>query len=334
MTKKSMNKETENTMDQKKSRLTHTASLAIDMQAVDTLLHSCSPEAVMLYLFILHRDGVLDMDAALRELPMTQAALRAAEETLSRQGLLAGAEKREKALMPSGELPEYEAQDVVRHTAEDPAFKDLLQEAQRVLGRMLTSADIKKLFGIYDDLALPPEVIMLLITHCKEDHEYRFGAEKHLGMAAIEKEAVSWFNREIVTYEQAEQWLSRLAERRTQLGKVRSRLGLQGRDLSPSEGRYLDEWMELGFGPEEIALAADRTIINTGSLKWRYMNSIIQSWHKKDLHTVEAIEQGDRRPSRRDTKKDTETAPAPQDGNRALEQMERLARLREQMKQN
>lgn len=321
-------------MDKGNRKLIHTANLAVPVSAVDKLLSACTPEAVMLYLYILRRDGVLDMDAALRELPLTQAALKAAEETLSRQGLLDGAESREKALMPSGELPEYEAQDVIRRTSEDPEFKDLLQDVQRVLGRILTSADVKKLFGIYDDYALPVEVIMLLVNHCKEENEYRYGAEKHLGMATIEKEAVSWFNREIVTYEQAEQWLGRLAERRSQVGIIRSRLGIQGRNLTPSEGKYLDEWLEMGFGPEEIALAADRTVVNTGEMKWRYANSIIQSWHKKDLHTVEAIEQGDRKPSHRGAKPGGEKAPAEPDSGRALEQMERLARLREQMKQS
>lgn len=334
MTKKSMMRETEKTMDQKKSKLIHAAGLTVEVSAVDTLLRSCSPEAAMLYLYILRRGGALDMNAALRELPMTQAALHAAEEQLSLHGLLTGGAKRENALMPPAELPEYEAQDVVRRTEEDPAFLDLLQEAQRVLGRVLTTAELKKLFGIYDDLALPVGVIMLLINHCKEEYAYRYGAEKRLGMAAIEKEAVSWFNREILTCEQAEQWLGRLAERRSQIGQIRRALGIQGRDLAPSEGRYLDEWLELGFGPEEIALAADRTIINTGGLKWKYMDSIIRSWHKNDLRTLEAIERGDKKTSRRSGKPETGKASAPQDGERALEQMERLARLREQMKQN
>ena len=329
---KSMHRETEYTMDQRKLKLTHTAILAVPVPAADMLLGSGSPEAVMLYLYMLRRGGALEMDAALRDLPMTQASLRAAADTLERLGLLAS-ESGAKAPLPADELPEYEAADVVRRTTEDPAFLGLLEETQKVLGRVLTTADVRKLFGIYDDLALPAEVIMLLVNHCKEEHEYRYGAEKHLGFAAIEKEAYSWSNREIVTYEQAEQWLGRLAERRSQVGRVRSLLGIQGRNLAPTEGKYLDEWLELGFGPEEIALAADRTIMNTGELRWRYMNSIIQSWHKMDLHTVEAIERGDKKPSRRGGKQAAKTPAAP-DSSRALEQMERLARLREQMKQN
>ena len=36
--------------------------------------------------------------------------------------------------------------------------------------------------------------------------------------------------------------------------------------------------------------------LNTGSLKWPYLNSILTSWHGKGLHTVAAIEAGDRAP--------------------------------------
>ncbi|MCC8357708.1 MAG: DnaD domain protein, partial [Oscillospiraceae bacterium] len=83
-------------------------------------------------------------------------------------------------------------------------------------------------------------------------------------------------------------------------------LGIQGRRLSPTERKYIDDWITLGFGPEALALAADRTVTNTGDLKWKYMNSIVHSWHQKGLHTVEEIEKGDRKPAARRT-----TDPAP-----------------------
>lgn len=316
-------------MDQKKLKLTHTSMLAVPVPAADALLSAGSPEAAMLYLYMLRRDGVLDMEAALRDLPMTQAALRAAADVLFRQGLLSGKTGEGGLPMPGQELPEYQAKDVVLRTAEDPAFKALVEESQRALGRVLSSADLKKLFGIYDDLALPPEVIMLLINHCREDSEYRYGPGKHLGFSAIEKEAYAWVNREIVTHELAEEWLAKKAARRTQVGALRARLGIQNRALLPTEAKYMEEWLELGFGPEEILLAADRTVANTGELRLRYTNSILQSWHKKDLHTVAEIEKGDRKPARRSGKGGgTEPAPVRDDS----EAMAQLARLREQMK--
>ena len=36
--------------------------------------------------------------------------------------------------------------------------------------------------------------------------------------------------------------------------------------------------------------------MNTGGLKWPYLNSILKSWHNQGLHTLQAIETGDRAP--------------------------------------
>lgn len=307
-------------MDEKRRKLNHTAILAVPVPTADLLLGAGSPEAALLYLYILRRGGELDMNAALEALPMTRAALAAAAETLTKLGILSPGTK---APLPAQELPDYPARDVVRRTAEDPAFLDLLQETQSVLGRVLTTADVKKLFGIYDNLALPVEVIALLIHHCKESHDARWGGEKNLGFAAIEKEAYAWFNRELLTYEQAEQYLAELESRRSRMGVIRRRLGIQNRKLSPSEEKYLSEWLGLGFDADAIEEAADRTIRNTGELRWRYMNSIVQSWHKKGLHTMDEIERGDTKPSDRRRGKPAGEESRKADQN-ATEQLERL----------
>ena len=47
-------------------------------------------------------------------------------------------------------------------------------------------------------------------------------------------------------------------------------------------------------------MAYERTCINTGTLKWPYMNSILQRWHQQGLHTGDQIAAGDRKPERRD----------------------------------
>ncbi|MEF9971929.1 MAG: DnaD domain protein, partial [Oscillospiraceae bacterium] len=47
------------------------------------------------------------------------------------------------------------------------------------------------------------------------------------------------------------------------------------------------------------ALAYDKTVIKTGGMQWKYMNSILESWHAKNLHTAEEAEAGDSRGSSR-----------------------------------
>lgn len=313
-------------MDNAKMKLTPAAVLAVPVNVADDLIRAGDGHAALLYLHILRHGGELDEPAAARELSLSRQAVGLAAETLCRLGILSGG----RAPQPAQELPEYEAKDVVRRSAEDPEFLDLVKLTQSALGRVLSTADVKKLFGIYDQLAMPPDVIALLVQYCKEEHEARYGSEKNLGFAFIEKEAFTWFNREIVTYEQADEWVAEKNRRKSVVGQLRRELGIQNRQLTPTEQKYLNEWMELGFGQEAILLAADRTVTNTGELRWRYMNSIVQSWHKKGLHTVSEIERGDGKPSSRKSKPTSVDTPMPTQEN--VKTLERLERLRQKMK--
>jgi DNA replication protein DnaD len=53
----------------------------------------------------------------------------------------------------------------------------------------------------------------------------------------------------------------------------------------------------MGFDSEAIYHAYDITVLKTGGLKWGYMNSILKSWHDKNLHTLKEIEREDRPPA-------------------------------------
>lgn len=310
-------------MDEAKLKLNSPRLLAVPQRDADRLLEAGDGDAALLYLYLVKSGGVLDEEQAAGALRLSVRAVRAVALRLERMGLLdAGGSD----IRPAREIPEYQAADVVRRSQSDPAFRDLVKEAQTALGRLLSSTDLKKLFGIYDDLALPPEVIMLLVHHCRQEHDERYGASRPLGFAAIEKEAYSWFDREIVTYEQAEAWLEELDRRKSLTGQIQQSLGIRGRDLTATERKYINAWIELGFGPEALALAADRTVTNTGSLKWKYMDSIVRSWHGKGLHTVPEIEKGDRKSGGRTARQTAASAATD------AQELERLRRLREKIR--
>lgn len=309
-------------MDEVKLKLNRPALLAVPLRDAEALLEAGDGDGALLYLYLVKEGGVLDTDRAARALRLSVRAVQGIAQRLERMGLLT---RPAAETLRNGEAPEYQAADVVRRSQSDPAFQDLVKETEQTLGRILSSTELKKLFGIYDDLSLPPEVIMLLIHHCREEHEERYGATRHLGFAVIEKEAYAWFNREIMTYEQAESWLSELDRRKSLAGEIQRAMGIRNRELSATERRYIMSWIDLGFGPEALALAADRTVTNTGELKWRYMNSIVRSWHGKGLHTVAEIEKGDRKPSDLPRRGDAASAP---DAN----ELERMKKLRERLK--
>ena len=49
----------------------------------------------------------------------------------------------------------------------------------------------------------------------------------------------------------------------------------------------------MGFSDEAIALAFDRTLTNTGALKWPYLNGILKKWHAAGLHEAAEVEKAE-----------------------------------------
>ena len=258
----------------------------------DKLIASGDGDCALLYIYLIRRGSGPESELC-RELNMRPERHRAAAGRLRSLGLVSGG-----APLPSGELPEYTAEDVVRRSREDPAFRCILAEAESILGHTLSTQETKTLFGVYDYVGLPTDVLLVLLHHCADEARRRYGPGRVPTMKQIEKEAYLWGEREIMTLEQAEEYMRELSRRREDASALRRVFGLRDRDYTSGERKYVESWLSMGFGAEAIELALDRTLANTGQLKWQYMNKIILSWHSKGLHTPAEIEQGDaRRPA-------------------------------------
>lgn len=266
-----------------------------DPAARDKLIAAHDGDTALLWLWLC-RSGVYNGDRAAEELCRTLGEMDRAYEKLCRMGLYPiTPDRKETPSSPAEELPQYTVNDVLRRSSEDGSFKAVLQEAERVLGRSLSSPDMKILFGIYDYLALPTEVIFVLLNYCTELYRQKYGPGRLPSMRSIEKEAYSWANNEILTLEQAEEFIEESRSRRSRAEEIKAALGIRGRELTPTERKYVFSWLDMGFSVDALSIAYDRTVTNTGSLKWNYMNKIVSSWHQKGIHTVQEIEEKDRR---------------------------------------
>lgn len=312
-------------MENEEFSLSNPACVSIPVTDVDKLLASGDGSCVMLYLYLLRFSGrSMNARRAAEDLGLPEKTVLSAGRKLRQMGLLNGQSARPAA--PADELPEYDSAYIVQRTEQDAAFRDLLSEARNILGRSLSTADTRTLFGIYDALGLPPEVILMLMTACTEEIREKYGPGRTPTMRAIEKEAFVWARLEVLTLEQAERLLENRRAKKDAMHLLKQELGIRDRDLSPTEKRYLTDWLELGFGPEAILMAYDRTVTQTGALKWPYMNKIIHSWQEKGLHTPQEIREKDTLPARKSP------APPPQPDRRPGGETEHLKKLYEKMK--
>ena len=284
----------------------------ITYEELDTLLGHADGNAALLYLHI-RRSGGFSMERAARALKCTEAELFAAAGTLRALGLL----EEEK---PDREIPEYTAEDVAARTGADSAFEAVVREAEQALGHVLSGNDLRLLFGIYDYWGLEAEVIMVLLHHCVEKYEAASGTGRRPTMRYVEKEARYWAGQEVNSLDAAEELIRREYERRALTGQVKEALQIYGRDLTAGEMKYIEGWLALGFSPEAVAIAYDRTVLSTGKLAWKYMDKILRSWDAKGLYTPEAIEAGDARRGPAAAQR----APAPRQDADKLEAMRRM----------
>lgn len=296
--------------------------LSLPAKETEQIIAAHDGDVALLWLCLRHDPNASIEDAA-RMLCRTRSEMEAALEKLQRMGLAdtPAAPAPERPAQPSlkvppaDELPQYTSQELADRSREDPRFTALVTEAKRALGHALSTTDLKKLFGLYDYLALPPEVIMMLLNYCVKSRPIGNPPSMH----QIEKEGYVWANREILTLEQAEEYIADSERRHEKLTQTAKLLGITGRKLSATENRYISAWLEMGFDEEMIELAFDRTVTNTGGLKWKYMNSILESWHNKGLHTPADVRDKDGLRKRGNTKKEE-----PRDLGRLIADLDRI----------
>ena len=264
------------------------ADLHIEKTHIQKLLCAANPDAALLYLYIQSGNAFQDAPGSLN---LSQSRLSCAAATLRQLGLW----PEQKRSLPVGERPQYGETDVLRAMDTDGDFRALYGEVQRLLGRNLNTEELKILLGFVRYLGLPADVISVLVCFCKERARQK-GSLRNPSLRTIEKEAYAWAEQGIDTMEEAVAYIQNQNQRRSRLGRLMQTLQIRGRTLTPGEERYAQQWLDWGFEQDAIALAYERTCLNTGGLSWAYMNKILARWQEAGLLTAEQVKTKDSKP--------------------------------------
>lgn len=267
-----------------------TESVTISQSDMRRLLSAASPDAAMLYLYI--KSGNASAQAE-HDLNLNPSRLSCALATLRQLGLLE--QERANSIAP-GERPNYTERDVLAAMDTDNSFRSLYGEVQRLLGRSLNTEELKILLSFTRYLGLPGDVISVLVCYCK-DRARQKGSLRNPSLRTIEKEAYAWAERGIDSLEEAAAFIQAQNVRNSRLHRLMQMLQIRGRNLTAAEERYAASWLEMGLEEEMIAMAYERTCLNTGGLNWSYMNKILQRWQEQGFRTADQVRSGDHKPS-------------------------------------
>ena len=163
-------------------------------------------------------------------------------------------------------------------------MRSLIFVAETYLKRPLSSQEQETLAYFITDLGMDIDLVDYLLDYCISMH--------HTSFHYIRKVAVNWAEQGIRSVEQARREGSSF---RSEYFTIFRALGISDHTPTSAEKEYMDRWLgEYALPMDVILLACRRTILQTGKARLPYTDSILKSWSRYQVSSVEDVEKLDK----------------------------------------
>lgn len=243
-------------------------------------LADCDTRAVKAALQFWEFRDVLVKDGGETVAVMAEASTEAAPEKPKKE---ASEKEKRPLLRRADELPNYTTVELAELMEQRAAVRILVDEAQRILGKMFNPSEVNILVGMLDYLGMNEECVLLLLAHCK-----RIGK---VNLRSIEKYAFSMADKGITDAEAMEEQIRLVEAMHTFEGEVRTLFGMKSRALTSKESKMLHAWVSFGYGIDIVRIAYEMTVSATNEPSVPYTNAILERWNAEGLRTKEQIEE-------------------------------------------
>ena len=189
-----------------------------------------------------------------------------------------------KLKRPAATLPVYttdELSDIIERRA---GASEIIDECERMLGKMFTTSETAKVMGLMDYLGLDGEYIINLCAHCA-----RVGRRS---LRYVETVAFDLYDRGITDPESLDGYLRTAEEASKTEGKIRTMFGInRDRALTARERGFIDAWVgKFGYGMDVIGKAYEITADATGKASLPYANAILEAWNAAGLKNADDVD--------------------------------------------
>lgn len=210
-------------------------------------------------------------------------------ESASASAPVQGASDAQKADKPRpvSRVSKPEPGYVAKRLRADKNLVLLMDEAQRILGKVLSNADTATLVMLHDTDGLPVEVILMLLEHSVQIDKGN--------MRYIEKTGIQWASEGITTISLAEEKIRRFSESSVAFTTVSAVFGMRiGGTPTKKQLEYADLWInEWKFSESMLRLAYEKCVDTKGELNLSYINGILRRWFEQGLRNPQEVANSD-----------------------------------------
>lgn len=168
---------------------------------------------------------------------------------------------------------------IVTARMEEEGISHLGFMADTYLGKTLSQTELNTLFYFYDGLHFPVDLIEYLLEYCVSNNKK--------SMRYIETVAISWYEQGINTMKKAKEAMKIYNKNYYSVMKT---FGISNRNPGPAEANYIKKWLEdYHFELPIIIEACNRTLASISQPSFPYADSILTSWKKAGVRTLDDI---------------------------------------------
>lgn len=178
-----------------------------------------------------------------------------------------------KAKRPVSRAVRPEPGYVIQRLGSDKELMMLMDETQRIFGRVISNSDAATLVMLHDTDGLPVDVIIMLLQYCMDNNKGN--------MRIVEKIGIEWGTEGINTVALAEEKIRTLTESYSCFNRVASTFGMKNAG-SPTKKQLTlaNQWVGTwSFSDDMLRLAYERCVDTKGELNMDYINGILKKWY-------------------------------------------------------
>ena len=154
----------------------------------------------------------------------------------------------------------------------DEEMKTMFSDIEKILGRVLSSTEVRQITSWVTDFQASPEVIAYCFEYCAE--------RKKTSIKYAEAVVKNWTEQGLRTAEDVEKLRSQSEKKQYLYKRVFQALGFN-RNATEEEKRIMDGWFdEMGFSIDKVLEACGKTA-GIPSPNINYVNKVLENWYKE-----------------------------------------------------
>ncbi len=177
---------------------------------------------------------------------------------------------------------DYSARELADIMEKRIVTAELVDEAQRIMGKMFRTYDIGILVGIVERLGYDEEAVLVILN-------YIAGKGKKT-MRYAETLAMALYDEGITETSAVIERIGQMERAGEVVAQIKTLYGIGDRALTATEKRLFSTWTEsFAYDIEVIRLAYDITVDNTQKPVPKYTNTILEHWNSEGLRTADEV---------------------------------------------